>query len=58
MISSRKRPRRNPRQASGEVVRRTWLLSVRQGREKEIFLARRVTVMEDHHSQGRRTLVK
>jgi hypothetical protein len=54
MIASKKRLERSLRVASREVVKRTWLLSVRQGREKEKVLARRVTVMEDHHSRGRR----
>jgi hypothetical protein len=57
MIASRQRLRRILRVESREVVHRTWLLSVRKGRKKEIFLVRRVTMMEDHHhhSQGRRT---
>jgi hypothetical protein len=54
MIASRKRLGRSLRETSREVVMRTWLLSVRQRREKERVLARRVTMMEDHHSQGRR----
>jgi hypothetical protein len=55
MITSRKRLERSLRVASREVVRRTWLLSVRRRREKEIVLARRVTMMEDHHIHGRRS---
>jgi hypothetical protein len=54
MIASKKRLGRSLRVARKEVVRRTWLLSVRKRREKERFLERRVTVMEDHHIQGRR----
>ena len=59
MIASKKRLGRSLRAASREAVKRNWILSIRQGREKEIVLERRVIVMEDHHSQGRRrTLVK
>jgi len=54
MIASRKRLGMNLRETSREVVRRTWLLSVRQRKENERVLARRVTMMEDHHNQGRR----
>jgi hypothetical protein len=49
-IASRKRLRRIPREASREVMMRTWLLLVIRGREKERVLERRVTVMEDHRS--------
>jgi hypothetical protein len=34
MIASRKRLRRSLREASREVVKRTWLLLVRQGKRK------------------------
>jgi ribosomal protein L13 len=54
MITSKKRLGRIPREASREVVMRTWSLSVRQGREKERVLERRVEMMLDHHNQGRR----
>jgi hypothetical protein len=54
MIASKKRLERSLRVVSMEVVKRIWLLSVRQGREKERVLARMVTVMENHHIQGRR----
>jgi hypothetical protein len=53
VIASRKRLKRSLRESSNEVVMITWILSVRQRKEKERFLARRVTVMEDHHNQGR-----
>jgi hypothetical protein len=51
MITSMKRLRRIIKETSREVVMRTWLLLVRHKREKDTFLARRVTVMEDHHNQ-------
>jgi hypothetical protein len=54
MITSRKIFGRSQRVANREVVKRTYLLSVRQGREKERVLARRVTLMENHPFQGRR----
>jgi hypothetical protein len=54
MIVSKKRLSRSLRETSKEIVKRTWLLLVIQGREKEIILARRVTVMEDHYSHERR----
>jgi hypothetical protein len=54
MIASKRRLERSLRETSREVVMRTWLLSVRQGRENERVLERRVTMMEDHHNQGRR----
>jgi hypothetical protein len=54
MIASKKRLTRSLREARKEVVKRTCLLSVRQGREKERVLERRVAVMEDHHNQERR----
>jgi hypothetical protein len=55
MIASRKRLERNLRTTSRDIVMNTWLLSVRQRREKKIVIAKRVTMMEDHCSQGRRT---
>jgi hypothetical protein len=54
MITSMKRLRRIIRETSREVVTRNCLLLVRHRREKDKFLARRVTMMEAHHSQGRR----
>jgi hypothetical protein len=57
MITSRKRLGRSLKVASREVVKRTWILLVRQGREKESVLARRVTMMEVHHSQERRRIL-
>jgi hypothetical protein len=54
MIKSRKRLRNSLKVSRRDVVKRTFPLSVRQGREKERVLVRRVTVMEDHHNQGRR----
>jgi hypothetical protein len=54
MIGSRKRLRRSIKETSKEVVMRTWSLSTRQGWEKEMVLTRRVTMMDDNHSQGRR----
>jgi hypothetical protein len=54
MIVSRKRLGRSLKSTSKEVVMRTWPLSVRQGREKERFPTRRVTMMEVHHKWGRR----
>jgi hypothetical protein len=54
MIASRKRLKRSLRETSKEAVMTTWPLSVRQGRAKERVLARKVTVMEDHHNHGRR----
>jgi hypothetical protein len=54
MISSRERPEMSLRDASMEVMMRTCLLSVRQGRENERVLARRETMIEYHHNQGRR----
>jgi hypothetical protein len=55
MIVSRKRLGRSLKATSREVVMRTWPLSVRQGRENERVPIRRVTMMEDHNNQGRRT---
>ena len=49
MITSKKRLERIRREARREVAKKNWLLSVKQGREKELFLERRVIVMEDHH---------
>jgi hypothetical protein len=54
IIASKKRLERSQRATSMEVVKRNWLLLVRQGRGKERVLERRVTMMEDHHSQRRR----
>jgi hypothetical protein len=54
MIASRKRLGRSPKQASREVVMRTWPLSVRQEREKERVPTRRVTMRGKPHSRGRR----
>jgi hypothetical protein len=53
IIASKKRLRRSLRETSREVEMRTWFLLVRQRREKERVLKKRVTMMEDHHSQGR-----
>jgi hypothetical protein len=50
MIASKKRLGRSLKETSREVVMRTWPLSVRQGSAKKRFLARRVTMMEDHYS--------
>jgi hypothetical protein len=50
MIASRKRLRKSLKEESRDIVKRTWPLSTRQGREKERVIVRRVTVMEDHHS--------
>jgi hypothetical protein len=50
MIASRRRLERILRVARREVVMRTWLLSVRQRREKERVLARMVRMIEDHHN--------
>jgi hypothetical protein len=50
MIASKKRLMRILIEASKEVVNRTWLLLVRQGREKKRVLEIRVTMMEDHHN--------
>jgi hypothetical protein len=52
MLSYRKRLGRSLREMSREEMMRTWILSIRQRREKERVLARRVIVMEEHHSQG------
>jgi hypothetical protein len=54
MIAYRKRLKRSLRKTSKEVVMRTWLLFVRQRRENERVLVRRVIIMEDHHNKGRR----
>jgi hypothetical protein len=54
MISSRKIFRRSLKATSREVVMITWSLSLRQGNAKERVPTRRVTLMEDHRSQGRR----
>jgi hypothetical protein len=54
MITSNKRLRRIVREIDKEVVMITCPLLVIKGSEKERFLERRVTIMEDHHSQGRR----
>jgi hypothetical protein len=54
MISSKRRLGRSLRESIREVVKISWLLSVRKGREKERALAIRVTMMEVHHIQGRR----
>jgi hypothetical protein len=51
MIAYKKRLGRSLRVTIREVVKRTYLLSVRQGRAKKRVLARRVIVMEDHHNQ-------
>jgi hypothetical protein len=50
MITSRKRLGKILKATSREVVKRTCPLLVRQGREKERVLVRRVAVMEDHHN--------
>jgi len=51
-IVLRKRLEKSLKASSKEALMRTWPLSVRQGREKGRFPARRVIVMEVHHSQG------
>jgi len=50
MKSYRKRLGRSLRVASMEVVMRTWILLVRQGRVKERVPSRRITMMEDHYN--------
>jgi hypothetical protein len=54
MIVSRKRLERILKETNKEVVMRTWLLFVRKAREKKRVLERRVTLMEETHSWGRR----
>ena len=54
MIASRKRLRKSLRETNKEVVMRTWLLSIRQEREKERVVERRVTMMKVHHNEARR----
>jgi len=50
MIASRKRLKRSLKLESSEVEMISYLLSIRQGREKERFPTIRLTVMEEHHS--------
>jgi hypothetical protein len=50
MISSERRLGRSLRLVGREVVMGTWPLSVRQEREKERVLVRRVTVRGQPHS--------
>jgi hypothetical protein len=54
MITYRKRLKRSLREENRDIVNRTWLLFITQGRGKERVLERRVTMIEVHHSHGRR----
>jgi tryptophanase len=49
MIASRKRLWKSLKEANKDVVKRTWTLSTRQGRENERVLVTRVTMMEVDH---------
>jgi hypothetical protein len=56
IIASRKIPRTSLRETRREVVKRTRILLEMQGRENEIFITRKVTMMEVHHIQERRMI--